>query len=108
MKFFLNELPWWVRLDSGLDWSQEERIVSGVIIRCGAFFSLIPFFTINLIFKIFEIETHNAALISIIIAIPPSMYLAKIVYQHLWRGYYERAEANAKRRLKDDLALTPI
>jgi hypothetical protein len=100
MKFFLNELPWWARLDSGLDWSTEERNVSGVIIGCGCFFSLIPFFILDALFKLL-IDRHNAALISMIIALPPSIYVTKIVYRSLWLNYYERAEANAKRRLKD-------
>jgi len=100
MKFFLNELPWWARLDSGLDWSTEERIVSGVILSCGCFFSLVPFFGMDFLLKSLGIGRHNAALISVIVTLPLSVYLIKIAYRGLWPDYYGRAEANAMRRLE--------
>jgi hypothetical protein len=101
LKFFLNELPWWARLDSGLDWSKEERAVSGIIISFGCFFSLIPFSALYYFLKLIGIDKNNAALIGIILVLPSSIYLVKIIYRSMWREYYERAEKNAKKRLKD-------
>jgi len=100
MKFFLNSLPWWASLDSGLDWSFEERSVSGVILSVGCFMALGPFFILVFLLQALGLDKHNSSFISFLISVPLSVYVAKILYATFWPDYFKRAELKAMERLE--------
>ena len=95
---FLNSLPWWASLESGLNWSFEERSVSGVILSAGCFIALVPFFILVFLFEALGLDKHNSSFISLLISVPLSVYVTKVLYVIFFPEYFKRAEAKAAER----------
>jgi hypothetical protein len=95
-------LPWWATLGLDIDWSYEEKWTRGIIFVIGSIINLIPFFVLDYFLKAL-IDRHNAALISAIICLPPSIWLGRRICLFTWPDFVRRADENAEKRLQREI-----